>query len=276
MSREELEGKLFVYDSKNSLPAYSNGVESSVKVVYIGGLGSRLPICLPTTMLNRYCLENSYELIIPQLRSHPNYGLFTIDDDVEDLKCLLEQLCGDVVLVGNSTGCQDIMHYLNTTKDRKIRLAVLLAAVSDVELEEHENKDLSTLLRWAKETIERREDVAVRYGGGSQYLTPRRALDIFSRYGKEDMFSSYLEDRFYMELNEGGARILFVISGRDEYAKADIEAKLRLVRNSRVERIPEGTHVLSRAEDVEMFLGFLSQEIEKAIGQKAQSPDDRP
>ncbi|ADM11947.1 uncharacterized protein Eint_080100 [Encephalitozoon intestinalis ATCC 50506] len=265
MFGEELEGKIFTYDSKNNLVAYSNRVESNTKVVYIGGLTSRFPICLPTIMLNQYCIENGYEFIIPQLRSHPEYGLFTIDDDIEDLGCLLSQTNGDVILVGNSTGCQDIVYYLNNTKDRKIKLAVLLGAVSDVEFEEHENKNLPDLLRWAKETIERKkEDVAIKHQSGL-YLTPKRILDIFSRYGKEDMFSSYLEDKFYMELNKGGTRLLFVVSGKDEYSVRNIESKLKLVRNSRVEKIPEGTHVLSRVEDVEMFLRFFSEEIKEII-----------
>ncbi|AFN83433.1 hypothetical protein EROM_080100 [Encephalitozoon romaleae SJ-2008] len=265
MYKEELEGKIFVYDPANNLIAYSNQVKSDTKIIYVGGLGSRLPICLPTTMLNEHCFENGYELIIPELRSYPNYGLFTIDDDVEDLSCLLHQLRGNIVLIGNSTGCQDIIHYLNTTRDKRIKLAVLLGAVSDVEFEEHKNKDLPETLRWAKEMTDRKEDVAIKYCGTDSYLTPRRILDIFSRYGKEDMFSSYLEDRFYMELNRGDTRLLFVVSGKDEYSIRDIEAKLRLVRNSRVEKIPEGTHVLSRVEDVKVFLRFFSEEIKKIM-----------
>ncbi|KAG5860438.1 DUF1749 domain-containing protein [Encephalitozoon hellem] len=266
MFGEELKGKIFVYDPKNNLVAYSNQVKSDIKVIYVGGLGSRLSICLPTVMLNEYCLENGYELIIPEMRSYPNYGLFTIDDDVEDLESLIHQIKGDIVLIGNSTGCQDIIHYLNTTKDKRVKLAVLLGAVSDVEFEENENKDLPKMLEWAREMIKRKEeDVAIKYCGTGSYLTPRRILDIFSRYGKEDMFSSYLEDEFYTGLNKGGTRLLFVVSGKDEYSITDIEAKLRLVGNSRVEKIPEGTHVLSRTEDVETFLRLFSEEVKKVV-----------
>lgn len=265
MPAEYLEGRVFVYDKENDLIAYSNRVESNVKVVYVGGLGSRLPLCLLTTTMNRHCLENGYEFVIPQLRSYPNYGLFTIDDDIQDLRRLLNLIGGDVVLVGNSTGCQDIMHYLNTTGDKRVKLAVLLAAVSDVEFEECENSNLPRLLRRAEEMERKGEETAIKHKASGVYLTPGRILDIFSRRGKEDMFSSYLEDKFYTKLNQTGTRILFIISGKDEFAKKDTESKLRLVRNSRVERIPEATHVLSRSEDISIFLGFLSQEIGRAF-----------
>lgn len=256
---QELRGKLFVYDAQNDLKAYSNGVESSVKVVFVGGLGCNLPIDSFTTALSEYCKDNTYEFIIPQLRSHPHFGLFTLDDDAEDIDCLVRHVGGDIVLVGNSTGCQDILHYLNTRKP-SIRLAILQGAVSDVEYEEHTNSSLGEQLARARKMD---PDVAIRRRGC--WMTMGRFMDLFSRNGKEDMFSSYLDDSFFASLNATDTDILFVISGKDEYGVADIQSKLGLVRNSRVGVVPNGTHVLTDEQDIKLFLSICNEEIRRVL-----------
>lgn len=256
----ELKGKVFLYDLERDLKAYSNGIESDTKIVFIGGLGCNLHIGPFTASLSRYCSDRSYEFIMPQLRSQPNFGLFTIEDDVEDLEKLLKPMNGDVVLIGNSTGCQDIVCYLNRTGKGNVRLAILQGAVSDVEYEEHINKDLNDLLT---EVRGMEPSIAFQYRGS--YITPQRFLDLFSRNGKEDMFSSYLEDEAFRSLNTTGVHMLFVISGKDEYGVIDIESKLKLVRNSKVRRISNGTHVLMNQEDIQAFLRFCDQEITNSL-----------
>lgn len=256
----ELNGKIFIYDMENDLKAYSNGIDSEIKIIFIGGLGCNFLIHPFTISLNNYCLEHNYEFIIPELRSHPNFGLFTIDDDVEDLNNLLNSIEGTVILVGNSTGCQDIVHYLRVIGRKNIKLVILQGAVSDVEYEEYINQDLKELLFKVKDMD---PNTAFKYK--SNYITPTRFLDLFSRNGKEDMFSSHLDDEFFRNLNTTGINILFVISEEDKYGIKDIESKLRLVKNSRVEKIPNGTHVLLEKDDIEMFLRFFNEEIKKSL-----------
>lgn len=256
----ELRGKMFVYDGERDLKAYSNGLRSDVKIVFVGGLGSSLPIDSFTMSISRYCSRNNYEFIIPQLRSQPNFGLFTIDDDVEDLHRLLKSMDGCVVLVGNSTGCQDILHYLKRAGKGNVKLAVLQGAVSDVEYEEHINNLLGEMI----DEVRSMDSQAVFYYRDG-YITAKRFLDLFSRRAKEDMFSSYLEDNFFKSLNSTGIDILFVISGKDEYAIKNIEAKLGLVENSRIKIIPNGKHVLLDEDDIELFLQFVDEEIKRVF-----------
>lgn len=257
----ELEGKIFVYDAENNLKAYSNGVKSNTKVIFVAGLGCNLLIDLFTTTLNSYCVNHGYEFIMPQLRSQPSYGLFTIDDDAEDLHRLLESMEGDIVLIGNSTGCQDIMHYLRRKGRGNIRFVILQGAVSDVEYEEHINDDLEKMVASAREM---KPDTAFKYK--ATYFTPERFLDLFSRSTKEDMFSRHLPDEFYRSLNVTGTNILFVISEKDQYAIKDIEPKLKMVSNSKIKKIPNGGHILAGNKDIEMFLAFCDEEFETVLG----------
>ncbi|KAH9410955.1 hypothetical protein HK407_09g13680 [Ordospora pajunii] len=256
----ELCGKVFAYDTNHDLKAYSNLVDSVVSIVYIGGLGSHMAVDAFTVSLEKYCSRNGYRFVIPQLRSHPHFGLFTIDDDAEDLNGLLMSLEGDVVLVGNSTGCQDIIHYLKVFGNSNVKLAVLQGAVSDVEYEEHVMNDLGKYLHQARGMS---KDAVMNYRG--MYIKAQRFMDLFCRYGKEDMFSSYLSDEFFMDLNTMNTRILFVVSGKDEYSVSDIMPKLKLVSNSSTVCIPEGTHLLCTGNDISLFLGYLDKEIIRVL-----------
>ncbi|TBU14739.1 hypothetical protein CWI40_090140 [Ordospora colligata] len=260
MNEYELCGKVFVYDTNCDLKAYSNLVESNVNIVYIGGLGANMTVDMFTVSLEKHCTNNGYRLIIPQLRSHPHFGLFTIDDDAQDLNELLMKIESDVVLVGNSTGCQDILHYLKVFGNSSVKLAVLQGAVSDVEYEEHIMNDLD---KYIVQVRDMSSDAIIKYRG--MYIKVQRFMDLFCRYGKEDMFSSYLPDDFFMNLNVTNTRVLFVVSGNDEYGVCDILPKLKLVGNSSTMCIPEGTHILCTDRDISLFLGHLDKEITRTL-----------
>jgi pimeloyl-ACP methyl ester carboxylesterase len=253
-----LEGRIFTY-SKQRLVAYTNGIQGRIKIVFVGGLGNNILSQPYVPQLNSYCIENGYELVIPQLRSHPNYGLYTIEDDAEDLDGLLSEIDGIVVLLGNSTGCQDIMYYMNSQRrSRKVKLMILQGAVSDVEYEESINKQLDEFIGRARELG---PGELLKHGPG--FITAERFLDLYSRYGKEDMFSSYLSDEYYLALNKTGTRILFIVSGRDEFSARDVSEKLKLVSNSTVKVLERADHAVSDPVDIEELITICDAEIKK-------------
>ena len=64
----------------------------------------------------------------------PNYKIFTINNDVEDLHKIVEQNKNrKVTLLGHSTGCQVALLYLKTYGTSEIYSIILQAPCSDVE-----------------------------------------------------------------------------------------------------------------------------------------------
>ncbi|KAG0435108.1 UPF0613 protein PB24D3.06c [Dictyocoela muelleri] len=117
---------------KNNLLALHNNIKSNKSVIFISGMFGNL--LSPPYVYNIYnfCTENKIFFVQPQLRSFPNYGLKTIDDDVKDITDLINFFeIKEIIFIGHSTGCQDIFYSLNTN----ILLAILQGPVSDREAE---------------------------------------------------------------------------------------------------------------------------------------------
>lgn len=126
-------GKIYPFDKENSLVAFTNDFESDYVIVYIGGLGDTLLSTPFTAELSEFCTKKKLRLIVPQFRSMPNYRIFSISCDVEDLQKVVDANVGKkVVLLGHSTGCQVSMLYLKTHGSKNIHQVILQAPVSDV------------------------------------------------------------------------------------------------------------------------------------------------
>jgi pimeloyl-ACP methyl ester carboxylesterase len=85
--------------------------------------------------------EEKWSLVQPLLSSsYIGYGTSSLKEDAIEIEKLINYLIYEeqsegVVLVGHSTGCQDIVHYLRTGGhcSRAVRGAILQAPVSDRE-----------------------------------------------------------------------------------------------------------------------------------------------
>jgi hypothetical protein len=131
-----------VYDLEYKLVAFESGsLLSSRCLILLGGLTDGL-LSLPYVERLSSQLEllsNPYSLIQPLLRSsNLQYGWHTIDHDIQDLNKLIDYLIKNrnhlesIILMGHSTGCQDIIHYLRQEKiDPKIIQVILQGPVSD-------------------------------------------------------------------------------------------------------------------------------------------------
>lgn len=85
-------GNLFVYDQERQLVAFESGSSSASRcLIFLGGLTDGL-LALPyVTRLSAAIEPLSFSLIQPLLRSSKlQFGWHSINDDVEDLRALLE------------------------------------------------------------------------------------------------------------------------------------------------------------------------------------------
>jgi pimeloyl-ACP methyl ester carboxylesterase len=134
--------------------------------------------------------------------SHVGFGLSSLAQDCEEIdklvETLIEQFSSEsIILIGHSTGCQDIVLYLKIGKHiNHIRGAVLQAPVSDREYLS-EFQEVVDNLQLAQQLIKE---------GKEQHLMPpmqvfpRQAITAYrfhslvSRFGDDDMFSSDFTD----------------------------------------------------------------------------------
>jgi pimeloyl-ACP methyl ester carboxylesterase len=135
-----MKGKVYTFDMESKLVAFTNDIESNIVILYIGGLGDTLLSTPFTSEMLDFCTSKKVRIIIPQLKSMPNYRIFPISSDVEDLHKIVEKNKGKkIILLGHSTGCQVSMVYLKKYGSKDINQVILQAPVSDVEYEESIN-----------------------------------------------------------------------------------------------------------------------------------------
>ncbi|KAG0449472.1 hypothetical protein HPP92_027344, partial [Vanilla planifolia] len=117
--RNQLPGVLFKYGPKPVQVAFKTG-DFSQQVIFLGGLTDGL---LATDYLEplSVALENeNWSLVQPLLSSsYVGYGTSSLKQDALELDQLISYFINKensegVVLLGHSTGCQDIVHYMRT------------------------------------------------------------------------------------------------------------------------------------------------------------------
>lgn len=184
--------------------------------------------------------QRGWALCQPTLSSsYLGFGVNSLAKDVEELDALLDCIDGRVVLIGHSTGCQDIAAYLKSGDGRgRVTGAVLQGAVSDRQAMGLECGDdaVSSAAAAAAALVE--------LGKGNQ-LMPRDTPGVFktpitaARYASlagrataDDMFSDDLTDtELAAQLGhmttaaDAGVELLWVFSGRDEYVPDAVKEK---------------------------------------------------
>ncbi|CAF2766877.1 unnamed protein product [Rotaria sp. Silwood2] len=226
-------GNLFLYDSKYKLVAFESGSLSSSRcLILIGGLTDGL-LSLPYVEKLSSKLESlskPYSLIQPLFRSsNLQYGWHTINDDIEDLKCLINYLINNrnhlksIILMGHSTGCQDIIHYLRQDKNHsKIIQVILQGPVSD---REYLSKISSTKdqLDYCFKNSKYINEWLPRYLHDPP-LTIQRCLSLNQQNSIEDFFSSDLTDEQLKNIYDNiETPITWIWSKQDEYVPNDIK-----------------------------------------------------
>jgi pimeloyl-ACP methyl ester carboxylesterase len=228
-------------------------------LIFIGGLGDGLdtvPYILPLSLL---LAEHGWSLVQIETRSsYSGWGTGSLARDVEDITIALKYFIdlrkkagssyAKIALLGHSTGCQDIMHYLTldneftTVADRpKINGAIIQASVSDREaflsMEGNTHEFWQDSLAAVSKLLE--ED----YNGNKDKLVPSHYFShffdtpisnyrwhaLFAVRGDDDYFSSDLTaDDFAKTFGQIASRgrtdkLLVLYSGKDEFVPKTID-----------------------------------------------------
>jgi pimeloyl-ACP methyl ester carboxylesterase len=219
-------------------------------------------------------MENSCSLIQPILRSsYLQYGWHTIHDDCDDLQRLIDYLLKNranlqtIILMGHSTGCQDIIHYLRRVESHpKITRVILQGAVSDRQY-----------LSQFDSTKELLNYCSQRQLDPSQWLprelhdppiTIERCQSLNGRNSIEDLFSSDLTDEelknIYEKIFTG---ISWIWSKEDQYVpqylreevQHFVEHKLAKKNGSTFLLLEHGDHAVSDEHEQDCMIEHIVQ-----------------
>eukprot|EP00033_Pygsuia_biforma_P005596 GCRY01006181.1.p1 GENE.GCRY01006181.1~~GCRY01006181.1.p1 ORF type:complete len:330 (+),score=49.04 GCRY01006181.1:66-1055(+) len=257
---------------KGNLGAFICGKGSKIAVL-LSGLTDGLWSLPYSRHLADSLRAKGWILVQPILRSsYLGYGTSSLKEDAEDIHALLRHLSQQMLvvefaLIGHSTGCQDILYYLNhfsthhqpilhqearnvSSKDQTlppISAAVLQGPVSDRQF-------MSTLPETAEYI-----NLAKQYmeNGDGEHLLPRAAdvapitasryLSLADKGGLDDMFSSDLTKEELISLYGSLPLVplLFVHSLNDEYVPKGID--VHLLSEQILEALPEPLQRCSKA-----------------------------
>ncbi|KAH9572141.1 hypothetical protein CY35_02G130900 [Sphagnum magellanicum] len=274
----QLHGTLFKYGSKSIQVAFRTG-DFKQQVIFIGGLTDGLLATDYVVPLANALQEEKWSLVQPLLSSsYIGYGTSSLKEDAIEIEKLINYLIYEeqsegVVLVGHSTGCQDIVHYLRTGGhcSRAVRGAILQAPVSDREY-------LATLpgtqpmLELAEKMIQegKGNDLMPREASPQAPITASRYRSLAAYLGDDDLFSSDLSDAELRTRLGHMSRVpcQVIFSMADEYIPEYVDKAKLLKRlceamgGAEKVAIPWGNHSLSNRvqETVHCIIDFIKRE----------------
>ena len=192
-------------------------------VVFIGGLSDGL-LTNPYIPSLAKALPDSYSLVeILLSSSYEGWGTSSLDVDVQEIAQCVEYFQnlrpeGKIVLLGHSTGCQDVMHYLVSDGKRpKIDGGIMQGGISDREAMTAwmPSQEYDRSIKVAKEYIDdgRGDDcLPGKITGGifPGMVSANRWMSLASpgpeHAGQDDYFSSDFEDdRLQMTFGKAGS-----------------------------------------------------------------------
>nr|XP_010907332.1 UPF0613 protein PB24D3.06c [Elaeis guineensis] len=276
--KNQLRGVLFKYGPKPVQVAFKTG-DFNQQVIFIGGLTDGL---LATEYLEplSIALENEkWSLVQPLLSSsYVGYGTSSLEQDSLEIDQLISYLINKensegVVLLGHSTGCQDIVHYMRTNFacSRAVRGVILQAPVSDREYRATLPETAAMIDLAANMITEGRGmELMPRDANPDAPITAYRYHSLCAYMGDDDMFSSDLNEyQLRMRLGHMSSTPCQVIfSLADEYVpdyvdkKALVERLCQALGGAEKVEIEWGNHSLSNRvqEAVQAILDFVKRE----------------
>lgn len=276
--KNQWRGLLFKYGPKPIQVAFKTG-DYKQQVIFIGGLTDGF---LATEYLEplAIALENEKWSLVQLLfsSSYSGFGTSSLQQDAMELDQLISHLINKedsegVVLLGHSTGCQDIVHYMGTNAacSRAVRGAILQAPVSDREYRAT-LPETAAMIDLASTMISegRGSELMPREADTTAPITALRYHSLCSYMGDDDMFSSDLsDDQLRMRLGHlSNTPCQVIYSMADEYVpeyvdkKALAERLCRAMGGAEKVEIEYGNHSLSNRVDeaVQAIIDFVKRE----------------
>ncbi|CAN6197281.1 unnamed protein product [Urochloa humidicola] len=276
--RKQLRGALFKYGPKSAQVAFRTG-DFNHQVIFVGGLTDGL---LATDYLEPLSLAlevEKWSLVQPLLSSsYTGYGISSLEQDALELDQLISYLINKensegVILLGHSTGCQDIVHYMRTNFacSKAVSGVILQAPVSDREYRAT-LPETAEMIDLAAKMISggRGMDLMPREANPDAPITAYRYHSLCSYMGDDDMFSSDLsEDQLRQRLGHmSTTQCQVIFSMGDEYVpeyvdkKALVDRLCRALGGAEKVEIEWGNHALSNRvqEAVRAIVDFVKRE----------------
>lgn len=211
-------------------------------LLWVGGLSDGLiTVGYPTYLA--HSLPPTWTLVEVMLRSsYDQFGIASLAQDAEDLEeCVTyfssrkKMNSGKVVIMGHSTGCQDVMEYLTRGRGRtgerpRIDGAILQAPVSDRQALEPEMKPTyDKIIALCRQMVAdgKAQDVVPASFASTNWdgtpVTAYRWLSMLSpdKQGDDDFFSSDLSDeqlRNSFGSIANGVSFMILYGGADQYS----------------------------------------------------------
>ncbi|KAM7466671.1 hypothetical protein LguiB_014233 [Lonicera macranthoides] len=212
------------------------------------------------------------------LSSYSGYGISSLKKDAMDIDQLVSYLINKedsegVVLLGHSTGCQDIVYYMRTNSacSKAVRGAIFQAPVSDREYKAMLPETAAMIDLASKLISEGRGSELMPWNADPDSpITAYRYHSLCAYMGDDDMFSSDLSDDQLKQrlghLCTTPCQIIFSMA--DEYVpdhvdkKALVDRLCKAMGGAEKVEIEWGKHKLSnRVEEVvQAILGFVKRE----------------
>ncbi len=159
-----------------------------------------------------------------------------------------------IVLVGHSTGANKAVHYVYTTKDRRVKKLILLGPLSDVVGEmQARGKSFKKFLQNAKAQVARGKGNALFMPVYPKHLwSAKRYLSLYTPGSREDVFPYYNPKAHWRALEHIRVPTLVVLGDHDQYLDRDVgevmEAFQKHIRQFRGIVIPGADHSFNKRE----------------------------
>ncbi|XP_073050245.1 UPF0613 protein PB24D3.06c [Primulina eburnea] len=273
--KHQFHGVMFKYGPKSIQVAFKTG-DYKQQVIFIGGLTDGF---LATEYLEplAIALEKEQWSLVQFLlsSSYSGYGTSSLKQDAVELDQLISYLINKedsegVVLLGHSTGCQDIVYYLRTNAacSRAVRAAILQAPVSDREYKAT-LPETSSMIDLASKMLSdgRGLELMPQEANPDSPITAYRYHSLCAYNGDDDMFSSdFSEDQLKQRLGQmSNTPTLIMFSMGDENVpdyvdkKALVDRLCRAMGGAEKVEIEHGNHSLSNRieEAVQAIMEFI-------------------
>ena len=271
--------------NKNILAFVSFNSENtfcSNAAVLIPGLTDGMMTLSYTHSLNGRLISAGYSLVQVHISSSFNqFGVHTLDTDVQELTEVVRHLVDHlkfkkILLMGHSTGCQDILYFLrHSSLARCVDAIILQGAISDRD-DISADETAQALIDEAKllDEVGRSDSLLQGMHCGAP-ITAKRYLSLAGRLTPDDMFSNDLtSDELVPILAPVKVPVLLCYSEQDEYVPDMVAQKASSQRiadtlvklgNARiVERVYlTGDHGLSEEKDYTCFVDNVLDFIRK-------------
>ncbi|KAK1563174.1 hypothetical protein Q3G72_023456 [Acer saccharum] len=276
--KNQFRGVLLKYGPNPVQVAFKQG-DYKQQVIFVGGLTDGF---MATEYLEPLAIaldKERWSLVqLLMSSSYTGYGTSSLQQDAKELDQLISYLINKedsegVVLLGHSTGCQDIVHYMRTNAacSRAVRAAILQAPVSDREYKAT-LPETAAMIDLASEMIKdgRKLEIMPREADPCAPITAYRYHSLCSYMGDDDMFSSDLsEDQLKMRLGHmANTPCQVIYSMADEYVpeyvdkKALVDRLCRVMGGAEKVEIEHGNHSLSNrvGDAVQAIMNFVKRE----------------